>query len=151
MSSEPRILIVESHDALRAMLFTILRHQSVEVDTAPTVDEAIEKISRCDYAVAIVNLDMPHDSGQVFARRLREERPETTTFVIGVRDPRKADAFVDPDLFSAILNKPLEIDLVAEIVRECARVIPPPDNPLRCPPAESDVRTRMQRDPCLTN
>ena len=36
MSDEPRVLIVESNDALRAMIFTILRHQPVGVDTAVT-------------------------------------------------------------------------------------------------------------------
>jgi DNA-binding response OmpR family regulator len=149
--SEPRVLIVESNDALRAMLFTILRHQPVEVDTATTAEEALSKVARCDYALAIVDMDMPHNAGPLFVRKFHDQRPEATTFVLAVRDPRSADAFLDPDLVSAVLNKPLEIDLMAEVVRECARVILPPDNPLPCPPAESDVRAKLDRGWYLTN
>ena len=36
MSDEPRVLIVESNDALRAMIFTILRHQPVTAVSTPT-------------------------------------------------------------------------------------------------------------------
>lgn len=151
MSSEPRVLIVESNEALRAMLFTILRHQPVEVDTATTAEEALTKVAACDYALAIVDMDMPNDAGPVFVRTFNEQRPEATTFILAVRDPRNNDTFLDPELVSAVLNKPLEIDLLAEVVRECARVVPPPENPLPCPPAESDVRTRLDRGGYLTN
>jgi two-component system response regulator RegA len=151
MKSEPRVLIVENNDALRAMLFTILRHQPVEVDTASSLEEALEKVSRCDYALAVVDMDMPAQSGLTFVTEFHRQRPEATTFVLAVRDPRQTDVFLDPALVSAILAKPLEIDLMAEIVRECARVVPPPEDPLQCPPAESEVRTRMDRAPYITN
>jgi DNA-binding response OmpR family regulator len=151
MSSEPRVLIVESNDALRAMLYTILRHQPVEVDTATTAEEALDRVSRCDYALAIVDMDMPDQSGAMFIRQFHEQRPESTTFILAVRDPRSTDTFLDPELVSAVLNKPLEIDLMAEIVRECARVVPPPEDPLNCPPADSAVRDRNDRNPYLTN
>jgi hypothetical protein len=36
-------------------------------------------------------------------------------------------------------------------VRECALVVPPPENPLDCPPAESDVRVQMERTSYFTN
>ena len=68
-----------------------------------------------------------------------------------MRDP-KNDVFLDPELVSAVLNKPLEIDTLAEVVRECAYVVPPPDDPLPCPaPSESEVRSRMERGPYLAN
>jgi DNA-binding response OmpR family regulator len=151
MSSEPRVLIVESNDALRAMLFTILRHQPIEVDTATNAEEALERVSRCDYALVMVDMDMPDQSGASFIRQFRAHRPEATTFILAVRDPRGTETFLDPDLVSAVLNKPLEIDLLAEIVRECARVVPAPADPLNCPPAESETRMRTDRNPYLTN
>jgi len=43
----------------------------------------------------------------------------------------------------ATVNKPLEIDTLADVIRECAIVVPPPDEPLPCPPAESDFRARF--------
>ena len=127
------------------MLFTILRHQPVGVDTAVTTSGALQKVTKCDYALTIVDIDCANDAGITFLTRFREERPEATTFILAVRDP-KNDAYLDPDLISAVLNKPLEIDTLAELVRECAQVVPAPDDPLPCPtPAESDIRARMER------
>ncbi len=151
MSSEPRVLIVESNDALRAMIFTILRHQPVQVDTATTADEALAKVAQCDYALAVVDLDMPNGDGPAFVRTFHERRPEGTTFILAVRDPRNADEPLDPDLVSAVMNKPLEIELLGEVVRECARVVPRPEEPLPCPASESDMRAKMDRAPYLTN
>ncbi len=148
MNSEPRVLIVESNDILRVMLFTILRHQPVSVDTAVSAEDALKRVTSCDYALVIVDADM--SDAVEFLTRFRAERPEATSFVIAVRDGR-SDSFLDPDIVSAVLNKPLEIDTLAELVRECAVVVPPPEDPLNCPPAESDLRTQMERGPYIAN
>ncbi|MGZ5442291.1 MAG: response regulator [Thermoanaerobaculia bacterium] len=146
--SEPRVLIVESNDALRAMLFTILRHQPIGVDTAATAEDAWQRVTTCDYALIVI--DMNVESAGSLLSRFREERPEAPSFVLAVRDSR-SDEFLDPDIVSAVLNKPLEIDTLAELVRECALVVPPPEDPLPCTPAESDIRARMEREPYVTN
>ena len=151
MSDEPRVLIVESNDTLRAMLFTILRHQPVGVDTAVTAEEALEKVGQCDYALAVVVMDMPDGVGATFLSRFREQRPAATTFILAVRDPNN-DIYLDPQLISAVMNKPLEIDLLAELVRECSLVVEPPEESLPCTsPPESDIRARMERGPYLAN
>lgn len=149
-NERPRVLIVEDNDVLRTMLFTILRHQPIGVDTAATADEALLKVTQCDYALIIIDADMPNGACRKFAARFHEERPEATTFMLAVRDP-KNDHYLNPELFSAVLNKPLEIDMLAEVVRETAHVVPRPEDPLHCPPSESDVRTKMERGPHLAN
>ena len=151
MNNEPRVLIVQSNDALRALLFTILRHQPQAVDTAATVDEAMDKVRACDYALIIVDADMSENAAVTFLENFRDERPEATTFMLAVRDPNN-DIYLDPELFSAVVNKPLEIDTLAELVRECASVVPPPEQPLTtCPPSESEIRTRLERAPYMAN
>ena len=130
------------------MLFTILRHQPVQVDTAVSAADALKKVLTCDYALIVLDMDMSDASE--FLTRFREERPEATSFVLAVRDARN-DEFLDPEIVSAVLNKPLEIDTMAELVRECALVVPPPEDPLPCPPAETDIRTRMERGPYIAN
>ena len=148
---EPRVLIVENNEALRILLFTILRHQPLSVDTCTTADEALERVTTCDYALIVVDTDLPHEEGLRFIREFREMRPEATSFILAVRDP-KSDVFLDPSLVSAVLNKPLEIDTLAEVVRECAYVVPPPEEPLPCPtPAESEIRSKMERGPYIAN
>jgi DNA-binding response OmpR family regulator len=144
MTSDPRVLIIEDHDALRAMLFTILRHQRLAVDTASSAFEAMEKVMTCDYALILLDMDLSNDDSESFLKSFREARPEATTFIIAVRDPNN-DVFIDPEIVSAVLMKPLEIDTLAEVVRECAVVVDPPENPLNCPPAESELRAQTDR------
>lgn len=137
MPEDPRVLIVEDHDVLRVMLFTILRRQPLGVDMAASAVEAMEKVMTCDYALILVDMDLAGGDAETFLMRFREARPAATTFVIAVRDPKK-EITLNADVVSVVLTKPLEIDTVAEVVRECAAVIEPPDNPLPCPPAESE-------------
>jgi DNA-binding response OmpR family regulator len=150
MSQLPRVLIVESNDILRAMLFTILRHQPIGVDTAVSAEEALRKVATCDYALIVIDMDMPHGEGRAFLTNFREERPDAPTFILAVRDPVN-DEYLDPATVSAVLNKPLEIDTLAELVRECAHVVPPPEDPLPCPPAENHIRARMERSGYVPN
>lgn len=143
MASETRVLIIEDNDALRVMLFTILRHQPLAVDTATNAADALEKVLTCDYALILIDTSLKDGDAGTFLAQFTEQRPEATTFIIAVRDPR-----IETPLLAgvqAVLNKPLEIDTLAEVVRECAAVVPPPDDPLPCPPAESDVRDRLER------
>ena len=148
MNNEPRVLIVESDDVLRVMLFTILRHQPVGVDTVASAEDALKKVTDCDYALILVDTDTT--DALEFLTRYREERPGANSFIVAVRDGR-SDTFLDPEIISAVLNKPLEIDTLAELVRECAFVVPPPEDPRNCPPAESDLRTQMDRGPYIAN
>ncbi len=142
MPTEARVLIIEDNDALRAMLFTILRHQPLGVDTAVSAEDALEKTRLCDYALILIDMSLPDDEGLTFLARFREERPEGTTFVLAVLDPDN-EVSIDSRLVGATMNKPLVIDTLADVVRECALVVPPPEDPLPCPPAESDFRLRF--------
>jgi DNA-binding response OmpR family regulator len=143
-------LIVESQDALRVLLFTILRHQPLAVDTAVTPEEGLQKASNCDYALIVVDMDLPESAGPLFVSAFREQHPEANTFILAVRDPNNNE-YLDPATVNAVMNKPLEIDTVAELVRECAQVIPPPEDPMNCPPAESEIRSRMERGSYYAN
>ena len=144
MATESRVLIIENDDVLRVMLFTILRHQPLAVDTATTAMEALEKTATCDYALILIDADLPDGDAAEFIRRFDEERAEATTFVVVVRGP-ESEPVVDGRV-GAVINKPLEIDTLAELVRECAAVVPPPEVPMeRCPPAESEIRARLDR------
>lgn len=151
MPDEARVLIIEDNDALRAMLFTVLRHQPLGVDTAANLADALAKVRTCDYALILIDMNLSSGDAEKFVTSFREMRPDAPTFVLAVRDPRK-DVFIDPQIVSAVLNKPLEIDTMAEVVRECALVVPPPEDPLPCPqPAESAIRSQLDRGGYLPN
>jgi DNA-binding response OmpR family regulator len=136
-AAEARVLVIENNDALRVVLFAVLRHQPLGVDTATSADDAIEKVNKCDYALILLDMNLPDGESEEFLRRFRETRPEATSFILAVRDPR-VELTIEPSWMNAIVNKPLEIDTLADVVRECALVVEPPPDPLPCPPAESD-------------
>jgi DNA-binding response OmpR family regulator len=143
--AEPRVLIIEDQDALRVLLFAVLRHQPLAVDTAATAADALEKVRTCDYALILIDMHLPDNESNQFLNSFRSEKPEATTFIIAVRDPR-AEVDLDAGRVNAVLNKPLEIDTLAEVVRECAVVVPPPaSGSLSCPPAESEIRERIEQ------
>ena len=145
------ILVIEDNDALRAMLFTVLRHQPLGVDTASNAEEAMERVRMCDYALILLDMNLPDDDSEEFLRRFRDFRPESTSFVLAVRDPR-VDLTIEADMVNAVVNKPLEIDTLADVVRGCALVVTPPEDPLPCQPSESEVRSRVDRgDSTLPN
>jgi DNA-binding response OmpR family regulator len=148
--SEARVLIIEDNDALRVVLFTVLRHQPLGVDTASSSEEAIEKVQTCDYALILLDMDLPDDDSEEFLRRFHELKPDATSFILGVRNPR-VDLPLESGLVDAVVNKPLEIDVLVDVVRECALVVPPPEDPVPCPPSESDIRSRNERDDVLPN
>src|SRR5213596_3086422 len=87
--TQARVLIIEDNDALRAMLFTILRHQPLGVDTAISAEDALEKTRQCDYALILIDMSLPDDEGLTFLMRFRDERPEAPTFVLAVLDPNE--------------------------------------------------------------
>ena len=149
-ATEARVLIIEDNDALRVMLFTILRHEPLGVDTAQTPEEAMEKVRTCDYALIIVDMDLAAGGSHSFLGMFRQERPESTTFILAVRDPAR-ELLIEPELVNATMNKPIEIDTLADVVRECALVVPPPPDPLPCPPAESEQRPRFDGDASWPN
>ncbi|HEY6843921.1 MAG TPA: response regulator [Thermoanaerobaculia bacterium] len=142
-SNEARVLIIENNDALRVMLFTVLRHQPLGVDTVSNAEDAIEKVSTCDYALILLDMNLPDGESEEFLRRFHDVRPESTSFILAVRDPR-VELDIDPQSVNAIVNKPLEIDTLADVVRECALVVEPPPDPLPCTqPADSARFTRF--------
>lgn len=149
MPDNPRILIIEEHTALRAMLFAVLRHQSLSVDTAASTQEALDHVSRCDYALILIDLSLEGDADRFFAA-FQRMKPEAETFIIAVRDPNN-DVYIDPAIVSAVVTKPLEIDTLADVVRECAAVMPQPAPSENCPPAESDYRDSADRGDYLAN
>ena len=148
---QPRVLIVEDNDAVRVMLFTILRHQPLNVDTASTAEEALAHVFECDYALIIIDMDLSQRGAERFLHEFKTKREEATSFVIAVRDPKKQPV-IDPTMVVAVLNKPIEIDTMAEVVRECAFLVPPPEDPLPCGKTpESEVFGRAERNSYFAN
>src|SRR3954464_2817102 len=102
-ATEARVLIIEDNDALRAMLFTILRHQPLGVDTSAGAEDALEKTRRLDYALILIDMSLAGGDALTFLTQFREERPQSTTFILAVRDPN-GDASINTTLVNEMVN-----------------------------------------------
>jgi len=135
METRKRILVVDDDEAIRTLLFTILRRRGFAVDAARNGDEAIEAMTRCQYSVALIDLMMPVKSGwdvlDWMATRPKSERPLAIVLTAGlsVRE-------MSPEIVAGTVRKPFDVELLLDMVTACASVR---DLVQRegCPPSDS--------------
>lgn len=81
-------LIVEDHDDLRDLYETLIRrkYDNSHIDHVANGRDALEKVKLLDYAVIIVDIDIPVVNGIEFYKGLKKDHPhlaEKTIFVSG--------------------------------------------------------------------
>jgi DNA-binding response OmpR family regulator len=139
MDREKRVLVVDDDDAIRTMMFTILRRRGFRVDLARDGEEGIEKMGRCRYAVVLLDLMMPVKNGwevlDWVGTRPAAERPLVIVLTAGV-----AAREMSPDVVAGSVRKPFDVELLLDMVAACASVHDRSQLE-NCPPAES-VRGR---------
>ncbi len=135
--TEKRILVVDDDDAIRALLFIVLRKRGFVVDTARNGAEALERCGTCQYSVALLDLMMPRKSGYEVLDELAKvpaaERPVVIVLTAGP-EPRN----LDPQLVAGSIRKPFDMQLLVDTVTGCVDVLPLRDQRDECPTAESE-------------
>jgi DNA-binding response OmpR family regulator len=135
METRKRILVVDDDEAIRTLLFTVLRRRGYAVDVAKNGADAIEAMQRCRYAVALVDLMMPVKNGwevlDWMGSRPKADRPFALVLTAGmsVRE-------MNPDIVAGTIRKPFDVELLLDMVTACASVhdIVQRDG---CPPPQS--------------
>jgi len=135
METHKRILVIDDDEAIRTLLFTVLRRRGFAVDMARNGAEAIELMQRCRYAVALVDLMMPIKNGWEVLDWIgalpKDERPHALVLTAGttIREMR-------PDVVAGTIRKPFDVELLLDMVTACASVC---DLAQRddCPPPQS--------------
>lgn len=135
-----RILVVEDEDAIRALLFTILRRRGFRVDTARNGLEALERCERCLYGVILLDVMMPLMDGYGFLEEMcRREGPRPIVIVLTAGGPTRT---LDPDFVAGTIRKPFDVELLVDTVGACLQALPDMEQPENCPSAESEMETR---------
>ena len=137
MAREKRLLIADDDDAIRTLLFTVLRRRGFKVDTARNGQEAVECMARCVYAVILLDLMMPVMNGyevldQLLARP-QSDRPLVVVLTAGA-EPRG----LDPGIVSGTIRKPFDVTLLVDTVTACINTWDERMQPDGCPSPESD-------------
>jgi DNA-binding response OmpR family regulator len=140
---EKRILVVDDDDAIRTLLFTVLRRRGFKVDVARNGVEAVERCAACAYAVVLLDLMMPRMSGwevlETLAREPVQTRPVVLVLTAGP-EPRN----LDTTLVAAMMHKPFDIDLLLNTVSGCLTSLAGRVQTATCPSADSDLRALVR-------
>lgn len=128
-----RILIVEDEDALRAgMVRALSKMTGVQVDSAGTIREALERIDEAAPDAVISDLDLPDRIGAELLDELSDRGLRLpVTFVsaytreLGHRIPRSSHV--------RVIDKPVPLEKLRELAKEALAsgdsVLPPPFGP----------------------
>jgi len=122
-----KILVVDDDDAIRALVERVLKREKFEVESARDGFEAIEKLSRGDYATILLDLMMPRVDGHGVLRYLEREcpaEPKPAVIVMTANLQGARNAIEDrPDY--RVLAKPFDIRQLISHVRELSGVPAP--------------------------
>jgi DNA-binding response OmpR family regulator len=113
-----RILVVEDDEAIRTMVERVLRHEDLEVDCARDGFEAIEKLSRNDYATVVLDLAMPRADGIDVLRFMEREKPQVKRKVIVMSADLPELEALKAKRVAGVLTKPFDIRALIEQIRD---------------------------------
>jgi CheY-like chemotaxis protein len=137
MGWDKRILVTDDDDAIRTLLFTVLRRRGFKVDTARNGKEALERLARCLYSVILLDLMMPVMSGYEvldhLVARSKQEHPLVIVLTAGV-EPRD----LDPSIVAGTIRKPFDVELLCDTVAACMSTVTDRSQPGECPQADSE-------------
>ncbi|HEY6136414.1 MAG TPA: response regulator [Thermoanaerobaculia bacterium] len=129
--------MIDDDEAIRTLLFTVLRRRGFAVDRVRNGAEAIEAMQRCRYTVALVDLMMPVKNGwevlDWLATQPKNERPLAIVLTAGT-----AARAMSPDVVAGTIRKPFDVELLLDIVAACAdgRDV---EQRAECPPPQSNL------------
>ena len=96
-----RVLVVDDDEPLAKVMARVLRSRGFECDVALTGSEARRLVEAKDYAVALLDVRLPDESGYGLLEELRATRPNTAVVMIsGVDDPELGKAALEHGAFA---------------------------------------------------
>lgn len=120
-----RILVVDDDDAIRGLVERVLRRERYNVDTARDGFEAIEKLSRNDYATVLLDLMMPRIDGLGVLNYLEKTRAEEAPAVIIMTANLHSVGEVHrKSSVAGVLPKPFDLNQLLDHVRQLAETPP---------------------------
>ncbi len=111
-----KILVVDDDDAIRTMVERVLKREQFEVESARDGFEAIEKLTRGDYATVLLDLMMPRVDGHGVLRFLEEKVPAPPRVIVMTANAHAAPAAAEAAPVFRVLSKPFDIrDLITHV------------------------------------
>jgi DNA-binding response OmpR family regulator len=122
MQIAQRVLIAEANDGLRQKLYGALCDAGVSVDVSADGVDAIDKLNRVRYGVAIIDLALPIVDGEALVERVRllpsSERP-----MMIITAQRGTKLTLDHEVVQVVMRKPYDLRQVSDLIVSCLRTM----------------------------
>jgi phosphoserine phosphatase RsbU/P len=100
-----RLLIVDDEEALAKVMARTLRSRGFESDIALTAAHARQLFETNDYALTLLDVRLPDESGYGLLQELRTKRPDTAVVMIsGVDDPELGKAALEHGAYAYVVK-----------------------------------------------
>ena len=117
-----RVLVVDDDHELANLLAFTLRRQGYAVEVATNGSEALERVRRARFDIALVDWHMPIMDGATFLRELRRELGASIPLVVVMSGMPGAAALARDLEVAAVVQKPFRLkDLEALLERLVGR------------------------------
>jgi two-component system cell cycle sensor histidine kinase/response regulator CckA len=114
-----RILLVEDDDAIRRLVFDILRSERYDVADARNPVEALALCSaEASFDLLLTDMVMPGGTGRTLAREVLARKPETRVLFMSGYSPETIDGLKLDESSTAFISKPFSAGSLARAVRE---------------------------------
>ncbi len=118
MAKRPRILVVDDDENIRIVFIMNLEDRGYEVDSAANGQEALDKVSRKFYNIALIDIKLPDMEGTDLLNAFTEKRPKMKKIIItGFPTLENAMKAVNEGADGYIL-KPVKIETLIETIEE---------------------------------
>lgn len=109
-----KVLVVDDEEPIRSLMTRLLARRGLTPDTAADGADALEKLARGGYGLVLLDLMMPKRDGYDVLKMLRATHRFVPVVVVAAVGERRVGD-LDPFLVKAVVRKPFDIDIVAEI------------------------------------
>jgi sigma-B regulation protein RsbU (phosphoserine phosphatase) len=117
-----RLLIVDDEELLAKVMQRTLRSRGFESDIALTAAEARQRFEATDYALALLDVRLPDESGYGLLEELRSRRPDTAVVMIsGVEDPELGKAALEHGAYAYMVKPVGATQLYLTVVNNLGR------------------------------
>ncbi len=125
MTRDPRVLLVDGDELVRALMSKALLDRDVFCDSALSARDALAQLAARPYALALLHLEM--EGAESVLAAIRSLPVSRRPMVLVTADVRSPKDMIDTELVQIIIRRPLRVAEVAGMIRACLDFVPKSD------------------------
>lgn len=121
---DPRVLVIDDDDDLRALVVRVVKQAGYAVDSAADGQAGLDRLAEQTYEVIVCDLRMPTMSGVTFYREVERRNPVAARRIVFMTLHSNSDEYRHflQGVYAPVLNKPFTLD---EFRSTLARMVGP--------------------------